>query len=307
MCYARQLQRQTETSNDPKTLRQLKITQKVTNRNSPALEKYLSDISPIGLITADREVELAVRIQRGDRTALDEMVNSNLRFVVSVAKQYQGQGLTLSDLISEGNLGLHKAATRFDHTKGFKFISYAVWWIRQHILSALAQQGRTVRLPLNKITVVNKIRNATADLMQLHERAPTAHELAEHIGVTVAEIELCLAQSMPSRSLDAPVSSNPDSNDLIHIIPDDNQEETDNELHRQDLSQEVMASLKTLTDRERIVMMMFYGIGGFAPMTLEEIAMDMDLTRERIRQVKEKALRRLRHSKRSSNLKPYLG
>ena len=286
-------------------MRQLKITQKVTNRNSPALEKYLSDISPISLITAEREVELAIRIQKGDRKALEEMVNSNLRFVVSVAKQYQGQGLTLSDLISEGNLGLHKAATRFDHTKGFKFISYAVWWIRQHILSALAQQGRTVRLPLNKITVVNKIRNASADLMQKYERPPTAYELAEHIGVTVAEVELCMAQSSQARSLDAPISADPDSTNLIHFLP--GEDNTDHECHVQDLRDEVMASLNTLTDRERDVMIMFFGLGNSKPRTLDEIADHMHVSRERIRQVKEKALRRLRHAKRSSNLKPYLG
>jgi RNA polymerase primary sigma factor len=307
VCYAGQLQRETETYNNPKTLRQLKITQKLTNRNSPALDKYLSDISSIGLITAQREVELAIRIQKGDRKALDEMVNSNLRFVVSVAKQYQGQGLTLIDLISEGNLGLHKAATRFDHTKGFKFISYAVWWIRQHILSALAQQSRTVRLPLNKITVVNKIRGATADLMQIHERAPTSHEIADYIGVTVAEVELCLSQTPPTRSLDAPISSDPESNNLLSVLPNVEETSTDHQLKAEDLQMEIMASLNTLTDREREVMILFYGLGNNTPETLEEIAESMDLTRERIRQIKEKGLRRLRHDKRSANLKPYLG
>lgn len=288
-------------------MRQLKITQKVTNRNSPSLEKYLQDINPLGLISAEREVELAVRIRKGDKEALDEMVRSNLRFVVSVAKQYQGQGLTLSDLISEGNLGLIKAAGRFDETKGFKFISYAVWWIRQCILQALAQQGRSVRLPLNKISTVNKIRNATADLMQKHERPPTVYELADYIDVTVAEVEICLANSGPLRSLDAPMGTDPDSTELIHVMPDTESPEADGELYLQDLRQEVEASLATLTDREQQVLVMFFGLGGHRAMTLEEIARDMDLTRERIRQIREKGLRRLRHTQRSGNLKPYLG
>jgi RNA polymerase primary sigma factor len=288
-------------------MRQLKITQKVTNRDTPALEKYLSDISPISLITAEREVELAVRIQKGDREALEEMVNANLRFVVSVAKQYQGQGLTLLDLISEGNLGLHKAATRFDHTKGFKFISYAVWWIRQHILQGLAQQSRTVRLPLNKITTVNKMRAATADLMQILERAPTDYELADHLDVTVQEIRTCMSNNQHARSLDSPISNDPDSANLIDFLENNSEPNPDNSLEGEDLRSQVLESLRTLTDREQKIIIMIYGIGSDAePQTLSEIADELDISRERVRQIKEKALRRLRHTKRSNNLKPFL-
>lgn len=287
-------------------MRQLKITQKVTNRDSPALEKYLSDISPIPLINADKEVELALRIQKGDKQALDELSRANLRFVVSVAKQYQGQGLSLIDLIAEGNLGLIKAAGRFDHTKGFKFISYAVWWIRQHILSAIAQQGRTVRLPLNKLATANKMRHATSDLMQKHERAPTIYELADHIGCSIGEVGLLLLNDGRARSLDAPVGSDDTSSPLIELMSDSDSPTTDQQLEHDDLREEVARVLKTLSPREAEVMRLLYGIGEQRAYTLHEVADMIGVTRERTRQIKESAVRRLRQQSRRKVLKQYL-
>lgn len=289
-------------------MRQLKITQQVTKRDEIAIEKYLADISPIPLIDAEREAELAYRIRtQKDQKAYDELVISNLRFVVSVAKQYQNQGLSLADLINEGNLGLHKAAGRFDETKGFKFISYAVWWIRQHILQGLAQQARVVRLPQNKIATINKVKRATADLMQEFERAPTVYELADHIDTTVDDIQTALANESRSASLDAPVGNEPSSTARIDLFEPDDAEMPDDEVNLQSLRQDIDQALSVLTPRERKVMRLVYGLGVSHAHTLDEIAEGMDVTRERVRQIKEKALRRLRLGQNNKNLKQHLG
>ena len=289
-------------------MRQLKITQQVTKRDEIAVEKYLSDISPIPLIDAEREAELAFRIRtQNDREAYDELVTANLRFVVSVAKQYQNQGMSLSDLINEGNLGLHKAAGRFDETKGFKFISYAVWWIRQHILQGLAQQARVVRLPQNKIATINKVKRATADLMQEFERAPTIYELADYIGTTVTDVETAMANESRSSSLDAPVGHDPASTARVDLIEDDNTEQPDDGVNLESLRQDIEQALSVLTPRERKVMRLVYGIGVSHAHTLDEIAEIEEVTRERVRQVKEKALRRLRLGENNKNLKQHLG
>tara|TARA_R100001510_G_C7622958_1_gene183447 strand:+ start:222 stop:1091 length:870 start_codon:yes stop_codon:yes gene_type:complete len=289
-------------------MRQLKITQQVTKRDEIAVEKYLTDISPIPMIDAEREAQLAYLIRtENDREAYDELVRSNLRFVVSVAKQYQGQGLSLADLINEGNLGLHKAAGRFDETKGFKFISYAVWWIRQHILQGLAQQGRVVRIPQNKIATINKVRRATADLMQEFERAPTVYELADYLETTVDDVQTAMNNEARASSLDAPVGSDPSASTRMELMENTNAEGADEGVNIESLKSDINQALTTLTPRERKVIRLFYGIDTSHAYSLEEIAEDMEVTRERVRQIKEKALRRLRLKSTNKNLNQHLG
>ncbi len=287
-------------------MRQLKITKSITNRETASLDKYLQDIGKEGLITAEEEVELARRIKAGDQKALERLVNANLRFVVSVAKQYQNQGLSLPDLINEGNLGLIKAASRFDETRGFKFISYAVWWIRQSILQALAEQSRIIRLPLNQVGSLNKIKKATSRLEQEYERTPSTDEIAEKLDVPEHKIDTALKISTRYISMDAPLKTDEDIMFLDSYIPDD-VEDTDDQLIRESLGREIQRSLATLSDKERDVINMYYGIGMSHGLTLEEIGAKFDLTRERVRQIKEKAIRRLKHTSRSRLLKAYLG
>lgn len=289
-------------------MRQLKITKQVTNRETVSLDKYLQEISREEMITADEEVTLAQRIKNGDRRALEKLTKANLRFVVSVAKQYQNQGLTLSDLINEGNLGLIKAAERFDETRGFKFISYAVWWIRQSILQALAEQARIVRLPLNKIGNINKIGKAFSELEQLLERPPTADELAEHLEISVEDIRQSLSNSGRHLSMDAPlIDGDESSSSMYDILPNDNNNNPENPLVLDSLRKDIERSLSTLTTREGEVVRLYYGLNGKYPLTLEEIGEQFDLTRERVRQIKEKAIRRLKQTSRSKILKTYLG
>ncbi|HNP96201.1 MAG TPA: sigma-70 family RNA polymerase sigma factor [Cyclobacteriaceae bacterium] len=288
-------------------MRQLKITKQITNRETQSLDKYLSEIARIDLITADQEVKLAKRIKEGDRVALEKLVNANLRFVVSVAKQYQNHGLTLSDLINEGNLGLIKAATRFDETRGFKFISYAVWWIRQSILQALAEQSRIVRLPLNRVGSLNKINNAFSELEQRHQREPTEEELAEVMEMSTEEIRTNLAFRARKVSVDAPFAQGDGDGTLLDIMEDESAEVPDSDLMRNSLRTEVQRALSTLSERESQVISLYYGLSGGHAITLEEIADQFDLTRERVRQIKEKATRKLRQSSRSKELKAYLG
>lgn len=289
-------------------MRQLKITKQVTVRDEVALDKYLNDISPIPLITAEREAELAYRIRtEDDREAHAELVRSNLRFVVSVAKQYQNQGLSLPDLINEGNLGLMKAADRFDETKGFKFISYAVWWVRQHILQGLAQQGRTVRLPQNKIGTLGKLRKASSELTQDLERKPTVYELAEYMDITVDEVHTCLKHNKKSPSLDAPLTDDSKASTLIDLLSDDEMHRPDEQSERASMAHDIEQALNTLTPREARVIRLTYGIGVAHPYTLDEISEDFGVTRERVRQIKEKALRRLRNTHINNNLKQHLG
>lgn len=286
-------------------MRQLKIVKQVTNRESKSLDKYLQDISRIELITAEEEVELAQKIKKGDRRALETLVNANLRFVVSVAKQYQNQGLTLPDLINEGNLGLVKAAQRFDETRGFKFISYAVWWIRQSILQALAEQSRIVRLPLNKIGSINKINKTFSYLEQAHERPPSAEEIAEELGMTVTEVKQSLKNSGRHISMDAPFEEGEDSN-LYDVLSSDGSPLPDNDLINESLSTEIHRVLETLTEREADVVRLYFGIGQNATMTLDEIGNAFDLTRERVRQIREKAIRKLRKSAKNELFQSYL-
>lgn len=290
-------------------MRQLKITKQVTNRETASLDKYLQEIGREDLITADEEVELAVRIRQGDRRALERLTRANLRFVVSVAKQYQNQGLTLPDLINEGNVGLIKAAERFDETRGFKFISYAVWWIRQSILQALAEQARIVRLPLNKIGTINKINRAYSELEQKYERPPSAEELAEFLEVTPEEVRQSLANTGKHLSMDAPLSeSDESSSSMYDVLPNDYANSSpERELVTESLRKDIERSLSTLTSREGEVVRLYYGLNGRYPLTLEEIGEQFDLTRERVRQIKEKAIRRLKHTSRSKMLKSYLG
>ncbi len=287
-------------------MRQLKITKSITNRETASLDKYLQDIGKEGLITAEEEVELARKIKTGDQKALEKMVNANLRFVVSVAKQYQNQGLSLPDLINEGNLGLIKAARRFDETRGFKFISYAVWWIRQSILQALAEQSRIIRLPLNQVGSLNKIKKASSRLEQLFERLPSSDEIAENLDVPEHKIETALKISTRYISMDAPLKTDEDIMFLDSYIPEES-EDTDEHLIRESLGKEIQRSLASLSDKEREVINMYYGIGMSHSLTLEEIGAKFDLTRERVRQIKEKAIRRLKHTSRSRLLKAYLG
>ena len=287
-------------------MRQLKITKQVTNRETASLDKYLQEIGKVDLITAEEEVELAQRIKAGDQIALEKLTKANLRFVVSVAKQYQNQGLTLPDLINEGNLGLIKAAQRFDETRGFKFISYAVWWIRQSILQALAEQSRIVRLPLNKIGSINKINKTYAFLEQAHERAPSAEEIAKELDMTINDVQESLKNSGRHVSMDAPLVEGEDSN-LYDVLNSGESPNPDKTLLHESLRTEIERALETLTPREADVVRLYFGLGNQHAMTLEEIGETFDLTRERVRQIKEKAIRRLKHTSRSKILKTYLG
>ncbi len=287
-------------------MRQLKITKQVTNRETASLDKYLQEIGKVDLITADEEVELAQRIKAGDQVALEKLTKANLRFVVSVAKQYQNQGLTLPDLINEGNLGLIKAAQRFDETRGFKFISYAVWWIRQSILQALAEQSRIVRLPLNKIGSINKINKTFAFLEQAHERQPSAEEIAKELDMTIDDVKQSLKNSGRHVSMDAPLIDGEDSN-LYDVLRSGESPNPDRDLLHESLRTEIERALETLTPREADVIRLYFGLAGQHSMTLEEIGETFDLTRERVRQIKEKAIRRLKHTSRSKILKTYLG
>ncbi len=287
-------------------MRQLKITKQVTNRETASLDKYLQEIGKVDLISADDEVELAQRIKAGDERALDRLVKANLRFVVSVAKQYQNQGLTLPDLINEGNLGLIKAARRFDETRGFKFISYAVWWIRQSILQALAEQSRIVRLPLNKIGSINKINKMFARLEQENERPPSPEEIAKELDMTVSDVKESMKNSGRHVSMDAPLIEGEDSN-LYDVLRSGESPIPDKSLMHESLRTEILRALDTLTPREADVVLLYFGLGDKHPMTLEEIGETFDLTRERVRQIKEKAIRRLKHTSRSKILRTYLG
>jgi RNA polymerase primary sigma factor len=287
-------------------MRQLKITKQVTNRETASLDKYLQEIGKVELITAEEEVELAQRIKAGDQRALEKLTKANLRFVVSVAKQYQNQGLTLPDLINEGNLVLIKAAQRFDETRGFKFISYAVWWIRQSILQALAEQSRIVRLPLNKIGSINKINKAYASLEQAHERPPSAEEIATKLEMSEMDVKESMRNSGRHVSMDAPLVEGEDSN-LYDVLNSDDSPNPDDDLMVDSLRTEIERSLATLTPREGDVIRLYFGLNGQHPLTLEEIGEKFDLTRERVRQIKEKAIRRLKHTSRSKILKTYLG
>ncbi|MEN8811242.1 MAG: RNA polymerase sigma factor RpoD/SigA [Flavobacteriales bacterium] len=287
-------------------MRQLKITKSITNRESQSLDKYLQEISKETLITAEEEVLLAQRIKEGDQIALEKLIKSNLRFVISVAKQYQNQGLTLPDLINEGNLGLIKAAQRFDETRGFKFISYAVWWIRQSILQALAEQSRIVRLPLNQVGSLNKLNKTFSRLEQQYERAPSEHELAEELEVTNTKVTDTLRVGGRHVSVDAPFQEGED-NSLLDVLINSDSPTADTDLMIESLQREIKRSLSTLSEREREVIILFFGIGMKHGLTLEEIGTKFDLTRERVRQIKEKAIRRLRQTSRSKLLKTYLG
>ncbi len=285
-------------------MRQLKITKSITNRESASLDKYLQEIGKEDLITVEEEVDLAQRIKKGDKEALEKLTRANLRFVVSVAKQYQNQGLSLPDLINEGNLGLIKAAEKFDETRGFKFISYAVWWIRQSILQALAEQSRIVRLPLNQVGSLNKITKEMARFEQENERRPSTEELAERLDMSVDKISDAIQVSGRPISVDAPFVEGED-NSLLDVLANDDSPMADADLNKESLSKEVDRALKQLYDREREILKMFFGIG-CQEMTLEEIGAKFDLTRERVRQIKEKAIRRLKGQK-SKLLKSYLG
>ena len=286
-------------------MRQLKITKSITNRESASLDKYLQEIGREELITVEEEVELAQRIKKGDQAALDKLTRANLRFVVSVAKQYQNQGISLPDLINEGNLGLIKAAEKFDETRGFKFISYAVWWIRQSILQALAEQSRIVRLPLNQVGSLNKINKALSQFEQQHERQPSPDELADMLEIPREKIADTLRVSGRHVSVDAPFVDGED-NSLLDVLVNNDSPNADKGLVNESLNTEIERTLSTLTERERDIVKYFFGIG-CQEMTLEEIGEKFGLTRERVRQIKEKAIRRLRHSARSKLLKGYLG
>jgi RNA polymerase primary sigma factor len=289
-------------------MRQLKIAKQVTNRETASLDKYLQEIGRVDLITAEEEVQLAQRIREGDKVALERLTKANLRFVVSVAKQYQNQGMTLPDLINEGNLGLIKAAERFDETRGFKFISYAVWWIRQSILQALAEQARIVRLPLNKIGTINKINRAYSELEQKLERPPSAVEMADYLEVSVQDVRNSLQNSGRHVSMDAPlVKDDNSSSSMYDILPNDSLPGPEKELVVESLRKDIERSLSTLTSREGDVVRLYFGLNGKHPMTLEEIGERFELTRERVRQIKEKAIRRLKHTSRSRMLQSYLG
>ena len=288
-------------------MRQLKITKSITNRESQSLEKYLQEIGKVDLITPEEEVKLARLIKQGDQKALDRLTKANLRFVVSVAKQYQNQGLSLPDLINEGNLGLIKAAQRFDETRGFKFISYAVWWIRQSILQALAEQSRIVRLPLNKVGLTNRIQKAYSQLEQEFEREPSAEELATLLEMDIEEVAATLGISARHVSVDTPLSEGED-NTLLDVLENPNAVKTDNELdHTESLKVEIERSLKTLTERQKEVICYFFGIGVDHPMSLEDIGEKFSLTRERVRQIKDKAITKLRTVNRCKLLRTYLG
>lgn len=286
-------------------MRQLKISKSITNRESASLDKYLQEIGHEELLTTDQEVELAQRIRKGDKRALERLTKANLRFVVSVAKQYQNQGLSLPDLINEGNVGLIKAAEKFDETRGFKFISYAVWWIRQSILQAIAEQSRLVRLPLNQVGSVNKITRELNKFEQEHERKPSVDEIAERVDLPEDKIEDAMKANSRHVSMDAPIADGEDSS-MIDFLAGDSSN-TDKELAIESLKAEVSRILKLLTDKEQKVLRAFFGIDGSPEMTLDEIGEKYNLTRERVRQIKEKALRRLRHNTKNKLLKSYLG
>ena len=287
-------------------MRQLKITKQVTNRETASLDKYLQEIGKVDLITAEEEVELAQRIKAGDQIALEKLTKANLRFVVSVAKQYQNQGLTLPDLINEGNLGLIKAAQRFDETRGFKFISYAVWWIRQAILQALAEQGRLIRLPLNRVGTITKITKAAEKLEAEMGRPPKVEEISHQLDVKSEEVFNALQYSRRHSSLDAPFAEGEDSS-LINVIEDEQEKDPDNKVMDTSMKEEIASALSTLTERERSVIEMYFGINRDRSFTLNEIGEQFSLTRERVRQIKEKAIRRLAHKTRSEPLRVYLG
>lgn len=287
-------------------MRQLKITKSITNRENASLEKYLQEIGREGLINAEEEVKLARLIKKGDQAALEKLTRANLRFVVSVAKQYQNQGLSLPDLINEGNLGLIKAAKRFDETRGFKFISYAVWWIRQSIMQALAEQSRIVRLPINQLGSVNKIRKTFSQLEQQYEREPSNSELSEALEMTEESVANTMKISGKHVSVDAPFVTG-EEHSLLDVLENPDSPLADNTLMHESLNQEINRSLSTLTQREADVVKLFYGIGCSHAYTLDEIGAKFDLTKERVRQIKEKAIRRLRHNSRSKLLKSYLG
>ncbi len=285
----------------------MKITKQFTNRESKSLDQYLLEIGKVDLITPEQEIELAKRIKKGDRLALESLTKANLRFVVSVAKQFQNQGLSLGDLINEGNLGLIKAAERFDETRGFKFISYAVWWIRQSIMQAIAEQSRMVRLPLNRVGTLNKLGKAYSKLEQEYERKPSASELAEELDMKAEEVSDTLQLYGRHVSMDAPFSGDDDKNSLIDVLPNEQQPSPDVKLMQESLKAEVESVLSTLSEREASVLRLYFGINSEHSATLEEIGERFNLTRERVRQIKEKALRSLRHPSRSQNLKAYLG
>ena len=287
-------------------MRQLKISKQITNRESQSLDKYLQEIGKVDLITSDEEVKLAQRIRDGDQMALEKLTKANLRFVVSVAKQYQNNGLTLGDLINEGNVGLIKAAKRFDETRGFKFISYAVWWIRQSIMQALAEQSRIVRLPLNRVGSLNKISKTFSDLEQRFQREPSPEELAEVLEVTTEEVVDTLKVGGRHVSMNAPFVQG-EENSLLDVLENNSEETPDSGLMVDSLRREVLRALSTLTQRESDVIAFYFGLNGEHAMTLEEIGEKFNLTRERVRQIKEKATRRLRQSSRSKTLKSYLG
>lgn len=285
----------------------MKITKQFTNRESKSLDQYLQEIGKVDLLTPDQEIELAIRIRKGDKLALDALTKANLRFVVSVAKQFQNQGLSLGDLINEGNLGLIKAAQRFDETRGFKFISYAVWWVRQSIMQAIADQSRIVRLPLNRVGSLSKISKAYRDLEQEYERKPTTTELASILDMSQDDVAYAMQISGRHVSMDAPFSGDDDKNSLMDVLPNEDQPSPDTILMRESLKKEVENALSTLSEKEAKVLRLYFGIDAERSATLEEIGEKFDLTRERVRQIKEKALRRLKHNAKSKNLKAYLG
>jgi RNA polymerase primary sigma factor len=287
-------------------MRQLKITQQITKRESRSLEKYLQEVSKEGMITPEEEVELAQRIKNGDEAALNKLVRANLRFVISVAKQYQNTGLTLEDLINEGNLGLIEAAKRYDHTKGFKFISYAVWWIRQSILKAAADNSRTIRLPHNRLGEIQKINKATSEFEQKYEREPTPEELAEILDMEIEKVENSIQMSKKQSSLDAPMANDEDNNSLISVLENTSTPKPTDGLIHESLATDIERTLSYLKGMEAEVIRMFYGLGGRQEMTLEEIGNTFGLTRERIRQIKERGLRRLRRLSKTNNLQTYL-
>ncbi len=287
-------------------MRQLKISKSITNRDSESLDKYLQDIGRVDLLTVEEEVSLAQRIKKGDQEALEKLTEANLRFVVSVAKQYQHQGLSLPDLINEGNLGLMKAAKKFDETRGFKFISYAVWWIRQSILQALAEQSRIVRLPLNQVGAVNKIYRFFAEFQQIYNREPTTKEISEELDITTKKIDQVLKAAGKHMSMDAPLTSDSDSNSLVDIMENEGIDPSDNMLMKESLLKEIERALSTLPEREAIIIKHFFGVNG-EELSLREIGEKLGLTRERVRQLKERALRKLRKSSRSKHLKTFLG
>ena len=288
-------------------MRQLKITKQVTNRETKSLNSYLQDVSKIDLITAEEEVELAQKIRDGDQNALNKLTRANLRFVISVAKQYQNQGLSLPDLINEGNVGLVKAAKRFDETRGFKFISYAVWWIRQSILQAIAEQSRVVRLPLNKIGDINKVKKASIHLEQLHERKATAEEIATELGISIRNVKSSMKNVSKSLSMDAPFQEGENDNNLYDVLSSDKSPRPDNELMQESLKVEINRALETLSSREADVVRLNFGLNGETALTLAEIGSTFELSRERVRQIREKAIRRLKHESKSHILMNYLG